>query len=280
MREVMRAYQETTSAIVGRYDGHVAKYLGDGVLAYFGYPQAHEDDSERAVRAGLDIVHAVGELHPGEDIALQTRVGIATGLVVVGDLTGEGVSEQAAVAGETPNLAARLQELAEPGNVVICGSTYRLTGSIFECRDLEPQELKGFAETVRTWNVIRPRRAESRFDAVRAAKLTQLVGREEETEILLRRWQRAKSNDGQVVLISGEPGIGKSRLAHALQVRIADDPHLPLRFQCSPYHTNSAFYPLIENIERIAGFELGNGAETKLEKTRGMGRFGVENILS
>jgi class 3 adenylate cyclase/tetratricopeptide (TPR) repeat protein len=266
MREVLRAYQEAVVAAVGRFDGHVAKYLGDGVLVYFGWPRAHEDDAERAIRAGLDAVKAVGALELARDVRLQARVGIATGLVVAGDLVGSGVTEASAVAGETPNLAARLQGLAEPGAVVIGGATHRSAGALFECAALGSQSLKGFEAPILVWTVVRPRRAESRFDSLRAAHLTDLVGREEEIDTLLRRWQRAKRGEGQIVLISGEPGIGKSRLAHALKERLAGEPHTPVTLQCSPFHSNSPLHPMIDQLERAAGFEAADSTGAKLDK--------------
>ena len=188
--------------------------LGDGVLIYFGYPQAHEDDAERAVRAGLELVAAVGGLKT--HAPLQTRVGIATGLVVVGDLIGSGASQEQAIVGETPNLAARLQGVAEPNSVVIAESTRRLVGNLFELEDLGAQDLKGISGPVRAWAALRPSSVESRFDALHAGALTELVGRKEELELLLRRWSKAKTGEGQVVLLGGEPGIGKSRLTAAL----------------------------------------------------------------
>jgi class 3 adenylate cyclase len=189
--------------------------MGDGVLAYFGYPQAHEDDAERAVRAGLGVIDAVGRLDV-KSAKLQARVGIATGLVVVGDLIGEGSAQEQSVVGETPNLAARLQALAEPGSVVIAAGTRRLVGDLFEHRDLGAVEVKGIAAPVPAWQVLRPSSVESRFEALRGSALTTLVGRDEEIDLLLRRWARAKAGDGQVALISGEPGIGKSRLTRTL----------------------------------------------------------------
>ncbi len=262
MRDVIRSYQDACAGVVTRYEGFVAKYMGDGVLVYFGYPTAHEDDAERAINAGLGIVEAAGGLE--HDLAV--RIGIATGLVVVGDIVGEGASREAAITGETPNLAARLQEIAEPDAVVIAATTHALAGGMFELDDLGGHDFKGFAETIRVWSVTGARRAESRFDATRAENLTELIGRDEEMEILLRRWRRAKAGEGQVVLISGEPGIGKSRLVRELQDRIADEPHYRLRHQCSPYHTNSALYPVIERLERVAGFETGDDAAAKLMK--------------
>jgi hypothetical protein len=203
---------------VGRFGGFVAKYMGDGVLIYFGYPQAHEDDAERAVRAGLELVAAVGALK--SHAPLQTRVGIATGLVVVGDLIGSGASQEQAIVGETPNLAARLQGIAEPNSVVIAESTRRLLGNLFELEDLGAQNLKGVEAPVRVWAALRPSSVESRFEALHAGALTELVGREEELELLLRRWSKAKNREGQVVLLSGEAGIGKSRLTAALRDRL------------------------------------------------------------
>src|ERR1700747_3462005 len=206
-----------------RFIDFVAKYMGDGVLIYFGYPQAHEDDAERAVRAGLELVAAVGALKT--HAPLQTRVGIATGLVVVGDLIGSGEAQERGIVGETPNLAARLQDVAEPNSVVIAESTRKLVGNLFELEDLGSQELKGIAGAVRAWAALRPASVESRFDALHATGLTELVGREEELELLLRRWSKAKTSEGQVVLLSGEPGIGKSRLTVALQERLKGEPH-------------------------------------------------------
>ncbi len=247
-----------------RFGGFVAKYMGDGVLVYFGYPQAHEDDAERAVRAGLKLVAAVSDLKT--HAALQTRVGIATGLVVVGNLIGSGASQEQAIVGETPNLAARLQGIAEPNSVVIAESTRKLVGNLFELEDLGAQELKGIAGPVRGWAALRPASVESRFDALHASGLTQLVGREEELELLLRRWSKAKNGQGQVVLLSGEPGIGKSRLTAALLERLAGEPYTRLRYFCSPQHTDSALYPIISQMERAAGFAHDDTAEAKLHK--------------
>jgi class 3 adenylate cyclase len=205
LREVITAYQKCVADAVRRFGGFVAKYMGDGVLVYFGYPEAHEDDADRAVRAALELIAAVTTLNA--PAALQTRVGIATGLVVVGDLD---------IVGETPNLAARLQGVAKPNSVVVAESTRKLVGSLFELEDLGPQELKGISGPVRAWAALRAASVESRFDALHASGLTELVGREEELELLLRRWSKAKTGEGHVVLLSGEPGIGKSRLTAAL----------------------------------------------------------------
>jgi class 3 adenylate cyclase len=233
LREVIGAYHRAVAGVVARFDGFVAKYMGDGVLVYFGYPRAHEDDAERAVRAGLGLIEAVGRLDV-KSVKLQARVGVATGLVVVGDLIGEGSAQKQSVVGETPNLAARLQALAEPVAVVIAAGTRRLVGDLFECRDLGAVEVKGIATPVPAWQVLRLSAVASRFEALRGAALTRLVGRDEEIELLLRRWARAKAGDGQVVLISGEPGIGKSRITAALAERLHVEPYLRLRYSAHP----------------------------------------------
>ncbi len=246
MRDVIRAYQDACAGVVTRYEGFVAKYMGDGVLVYFGYPIAHEDDAERAINTGLGIVEAVKELE--RDLAV--RIGVATGMVVVGDIVGEGASQEAAITGETPNLASRLQEIAEPNSVVIAETTRTLAGGMFELDDLGGRDLKGFAEPVQVWLVSGARRTESRFDAAHSEGLTELIGRDEEMEILLRRWERAKAGEGQVVLISGEPGIGKSRLVYAFGQRIARERHLSPRVQCSSLHAISALHPIVQQLEK------------------------------
>jgi class 3 adenylate cyclase/tetratricopeptide (TPR) repeat protein len=268
LREVISAYQTCVADTVRRFGGFVAKYMGDGVLVYFGYPHAHEDDPERAVRAGLEMVAAVSGLKT--HAPLQTRVGIATGLVVVGDLIGSGASQEQAIVGETPNLAARLQGVAEPNSVVIAESTRRLVGSLFELNDLGSKEVKGIAGPVRAWAALRQASVESRFDALHASGLTELVGREEELALLLRRWSKAKTGEGQVVLLSGEPGIGKSRLTAALLEWLAAEPHTRLRYFCSPQHTDSAFYPIITQMERAARFAHDDTVQTKLNKLDGV----------
>jgi class 3 adenylate cyclase/predicted ATPase len=264
LREVISAYQECVAEIVRRFDGFVAKYMGDGVLVYFGYPQAHEDDAERAVRAGLELIAAVAGLKT--HASLQTRVGIATGVVVVGDLIGTGAAQEQAVVGETPNLAARLQGLAMPNMVVIAESTRRLLGNLFELQDLGAREVKGIAGPVRAWAALRASSVEGRFEALHASGLTALVGREEETELLLRRWSKAKSGEGQVVLLSGEAGIGKSRLTASMMERLATEPHTRLRYFCSPQHTDSALYPVIAQLERAAGLARDDTPQAKLDK--------------
>jgi class 3 adenylate cyclase len=264
LREVITAYQKCVAEVVRRFDGFVAKYMGDGALVYFGYPQAHEDDAERAVRAGLELIRAVTAL--GAPVPLQTRVGVATGLVVVGDLIGSGVAQEQTIVGETPNLAARLQGIAQPNMVVIAESTRRLLGNLFELEHLGLQDLKGIGGPAPAWAALRPRSVESRFEAMRTASLTTLVGREEESELLMRRWSRAKACQGQVVLISGEAGIGKSRVTVALLERLATQPHTRLRYFCSPQHMESALYPIIGQMERAAGFVYDDKPQARLHK--------------
>jgi class 3 adenylate cyclase/predicted ATPase len=264
LREVISAYQMCVAETVRRFGGFVARYMGDGVLIYFGYPAAHEDDAERAVRAGLALVDAVATLPAPEPV--QVRVGTATGMVVVGDLVGSGKGQERDIVGETPNLAARLQAIAEPNTVVIAEATRNLLGNLFELRDLGPKELKGITGPVKAFAVLRASSVESRFEAMHPGGLTALVGREEELELLLRCWARAKTGEGQAVLLSGEAGIGKSRLSAALMEAIAVEPHTRLRYFCSPQHTDSAFYPIIGQLERAAGFAHGDTLQTKLDK--------------
>jgi len=264
LRELISAYQKCVAETVGRFGGFVAKYMGDGVLIYFGYPQAHEDDAERAVRAGLELVAAISGLKT--HAVLQTRVGIATGLVVVGDLIGSGASQEHAIVGETPNLAARLQGVAKPNTVVIAESTRKLAGNLFELDDLGTTDLKGVEGPVRAWAALQPSSVESRFEALHASGVTELVGREEELELLLRRWSKAKAGEGQVVLLSGEPGIGKSRLTAALLEGLTSEPHTRLRYFCSPQRTDSAFFPIISQMERAAGFAQDDTVRAKLDK--------------
>src|SRR5215467_13984409 len=265
LRGIIGAYHHCCTELVERHGGFVAKYMGDGVLAYFGYPKAHEHDAERAVRAGLALVEALPKLATTAGSPLQVRVGIATGLVVVGDLIGAGAAQEQAVVGETPNLAARLQALAEPGTVVIAASTRQLTSGLFEYRDLGTVAAKGFGDPVQVWQVTGASAVESRFEALRTAT-TPLVGREEEIELLLRRWGQAKAGDGCVVLISGEPGIGKSRIAQTVLERLSGEPHTRLRYFCSPHHQDSALYPSITQLERAAGFRRGDTDEQRLDK--------------
>ena len=266
LRAVMQAYQAVCAEVVSRFEGHVAKYMGDGVLAYFGWPVAHEDDAERAVRAGLAMIASIERLDSHADVQLRARAGIATGIVVVGDLIGEGASREEAVVGEAPNLAARLRALAEPGHLVISQATRRLVGGLFEFADLGPQRLKGFAEPIMAWRVAGESRAEGRFEARQTAGLTPLVGREEEIALLLRRWGQARDGEGQIVLLAGEPGIGKSRLVREMRGRLSEEPHIRLLYQCSPHHTTSPLHPVIEQLQRAAGFARDDPPATRLNK--------------
>jgi class 3 adenylate cyclase/predicted ATPase len=264
-RDVIAAYHGCCAGTIKREGGFVARYLGDGVLAYFGYPHAHEDDAERAARAGLALINAVAKIGTQTMSTLHARVGIATGLVIVGDSIGEGIAQEQAIVGETANLAARLQTMAEPDRVVIDRNTRRLLGELFEFRTLGLVSVKGFEDPVAVWQVIGTSAIDSRFEALRAST-TRMVNREEEIDLLMRRWQQSKAGDGSVVLISGEAGIGKSRIAETIVERLSDEPHTALRFYCSPHHQDSAFYPSITQLERSAGFRRDDTAEQKLDK--------------
>jgi class 3 adenylate cyclase/tetratricopeptide (TPR) repeat protein len=266
MWRLIASYHARIGEVIGRYQGMIARYMGDGVLAYFGYPRAQEDDAEQAVRAALALVDAVANLRTNADAALQVRIGIATGTVVVSELLIDEVLAEQAVVGETPNLAARLQTLAEPGAVLICPNTRRLTGGHFDYRDLGPLVLKGWAEPIPVWQVLATSGVESRFEAMHKTKLPPLFGREEEIEMLLRRWGRATQGEGRVVVLTGEPGIGKSHIALALGERLQSEPHITLRYFCSAHHINSALFPIIGHLERAAGFERSDSPTEKLSK--------------
>jgi class 3 adenylate cyclase len=270
MREVLRLYQDACAGAVARFEGHVAKFMGDGVLAYFGWPKAHEDAAERAVCAGLEVVRIVAALAPRGELRLEVRVGVATGLVVVGDLIGEGAAQEEAVVGETPNLAARLQTLAEPGSVMLSPVTRQLVGDRFRYADLGAQHLKGFAEPVRAWRVIGEGRAEGRFEARQTGRVTPLVGRDHELGLLLDRWQQAKEGEGQVVALCGEPGVGKSRLVRALRERLAEEAYTPVSHFCSPYHQATALHPLVGLLERAAGLSREDPPERQLDQLEAM----------
>jgi class 3 adenylate cyclase/predicted ATPase len=266
LRDVIAAYRDCVAAIIRKFAGVISRYIGDGMLILFGHPSAHEDDAERAVRAALEIAATVRSPASRPDIALQVRVGIATGLVIVGDLIGVEAVEERAVVGETPNLADRLQTLAEPNSVVIAESTRLLLGALFDYEDLGAVEVKGFPEPVHAYQVIRESDVESRFEALHSSALTPLVGREEEMELLLRRWQQAKRGEGRVVLLAGEPGIGKSRLTATLQQHLVSEPCILLRRFCSPHHQDSALHPVIAQLERAAGIKRDDTPNAKLGK--------------
>jgi class 3 adenylate cyclase/tetratricopeptide (TPR) repeat protein len=266
MREIIGAYQSKCSEIVARYDGFVAKFMGDGLLAYFGFPRAHEDDAERAVRAALDIADAIPRIETRVGAPLNVRIGIATGVVVVGNLVGQGSAQEQAVVGETPNLAARLQALAAPGKVLIGETTRRLLGGTFELAPIGPQALKGFDAPIHAWAALREAENVSRFEAARSHAMSHFVGREHEIALLMDRWREASEGEGQVVLVSGEAGIGKSRILAALCEQIGDEPHIRMRYQCSPHHVNDAFYPISSQLWQAAGFSSGEPVTARLDK--------------
>ena len=277
-REIIANYHRAVAATVARFDGFVAKYMGDGILVYFGYPRAHEDDAERAVRAGLKSIAAVSRLDINST-KLQVRVGIATGLVIVGDLIGAGSAQEQSVVGETPNLAARLQALAAPSSLVIAGSTRQQIGELFDLENLGPQQLAGFSEAQSAWRVLGESGAASRFEALHSVKLP-LVGRDEEIELLSRRWEQAKAGEGRVVLIAADPGIGKSRLTEAVEERISAEPHTRLRYFCSPLHKDSALFPVISQLERAADFSRDDTVPVKQQKVAALFEKGTPEELS
>jgi class 3 adenylate cyclase/predicted ATPase len=278
MREVIRAYQNACSGPIDRYDGVIAKFMGDGILAYFGFPHAHEDDAERAVRAGLEMIGAVAQLRTPTKQSLLARIGIATGLVVVGDLVGKGAAQEQAVVGETPNLAARLQALAEGGKLVVAATTRRLLGRTFSLRSMGHHELKGFTELVEAWEVEGVSSSEGRFEAARMTGLTDFVGRQAESNRLMELQRLAWQGQGQFVLVSGEPGIGKSRIAAWLGERVAEAPHARVYCQCSPYHRDSTLHPFIGQIERAADFKSEDSHEMRLDKLETLLARGTANV--
>jgi TOMM system kinase/cyclase fusion protein len=273
-REVVRAYQATCARVIARFEGHIAQYLGDGLLVYFGYPRAHEDDAQRAVRAGLGMVEALGQLNTRlareQGVQLAVRLGIHTGLVVVGDM-GSGTRQEQLALGETPNLAARLQGIAAPNTLVISAATLPLLGGFFACQPLGTPLLKGLAQPLTVYQVLYESMARSRLEAVGSTGLTPLVGREQEIGLLRERWAQVKDGLGQVVLLSGEAGIGKSRLVQVLTAQVATEPQAWLTLcQCSPYHQHSTLYPLIELLERVVlRFDREESPLQKLGKLEG-----------
>lgn len=278
LRSVMRRYQDVVARAVARYEGHVAKFLGDGALVYFGWPQAFEDQAERAVRAGLDALSMIENVKVEVAEPLQARIGIATGQVVVGDIVGDVAKETGAISGQTPNLAARLQGVARAGTIVIDPTTRQLIGTAFELKDLGAQHLKGFSNSIHAWSVIGERDAESRFETTHEGTLTRLIGREHELGLMLDRWSRSVEGEGQVVVLSGEAGIGKSRIAREVRDRLGKQRYFLLRYQCSPHHTNSALYPIIRRLEKAAGFAPEDSSDDKLNKLEALLRMSSEKI--
>lgn len=266
MRSVITSYQNTVAGVVSRYEGFVAKFMGDGVLCYFGWPRANEDDAERAVRAGLSIINNVRKTSAPDGTPLATRVGIATGVVIVGDLIGSGATQEAAVVGGTPNLAARLQGVAQPNQLVLPKDTGRLLGSTFELKSIGAQNLKGIGAPVEAFVVEGETSVESRFAARQSGALTPIVGRDREIELMLERWALAKSGQGQMVIVSGEAGIGKSRITRAVIDEVTKDDHTRITYQCSPYHADSAFYPVIQQMFFAAGIFPPDSPDTRLDK--------------
>ena len=278
MREVLRSYQSAVTGEVARFEGHIAKFMGDGVLAYFGWPQAHEDEAERAVRAGLAIAKAVSQLATPAGKPLGARVGIASGLVVVGDLVGEGAAREEAVVGETPNLAARLQEAAAPGTVVVADGTRRLLGELFELREHGATRLKGFAHAVSGFEILGERVTGSHFEARRSGQVLPMVGRDQELALVLERWRQAVAGEGQAVLLVGEAGIGKSRLVQAMLDAVAAGEHVALRYQCSPLHTGTALWPVAQQLGFAPGLLPTDADPAKLDKLEALLRQGVGDI--
>jgi class 3 adenylate cyclase/predicted ATPase len=266
VREAITLYQVTVAGVADQFGGHVAKYMGDGVLCYFGWPRAHEDDAERAARAGLEMMSALAPLKAPNGEPLVARIGIATGLVVVGDLVGEGAAQEEAVIGETPNLAARLQGLAEPGQVVVSGTTQRLFSNSLDVEHIGRHELKGISGPIDAYAVIGEYDSSTQSLVDRSERANSMIGRENEISLLMDRWSRALDGEGQVFLLSGEPGIGKSQIGAGLQKRLGEQGAETLKLQCSPYYTSSAFYPVVGCFERLAAFARDDGAEEKLDK--------------
>ena len=268
-RDLILIYQELCTRCVERYEGYVARFFGDGMLVYFGYPRAHEDEAQRAIHAGLEVLDGLDKLNSSEQyqgLNLAVRIGIATGLVVVGDIIGEGASQESTVLGETPNVAARLQSLAEPNQIIVSPATKNLAAGEFHYRSLGEKSLKGIEQPIVAWCIVGERDYGNRFDADRGQLIAPLVGREEERDILARRWQRASSGTGQVVMVCGEAGIGKSRLCRGLREHLQEQQHIQINYQCSPFHISSALYPVINQLQRAAGFAPDDDSESKLDK--------------
>ena len=279
VRGIIASYQNTVAGVVSRNDGFVARYMGDGVLCYFGWPRANEDDAERAVRTGLEIIAQVQSLAVPTNIALATRVGIATGVVIVGDLIGTGAAQEAAVVGETPNLAARLQGLAQPNELIIAQETQSLVGNLFDLAVIADQQLKGISQPVDVYRVRGETARESRFDARQTGMLTPIVGREHELQLMIECWRKARDGNGQMIVVSGEAGIGKSRIARAIVDEVAHSAHVRVTYQCSPYHTDSAFYPIIQHLRYAAGIHPTDSPAQRLEKLTALPGIDASNTV-
>ena len=281
LQDVIRRFLDACSQTIGRFNGYIAKYMGDGMLVYFGYPQAHENDAERAVHAGLALLDTVKALHHDNshpELRIAARIGIATGQVVVGELMGQDTAKERSVFGETPNLAARLQGVAQPNQLIIDPVTKRLVGNEFECADHGVFSLKGFDTPIQAWDVLSIRLSTSRFESSRSSHLTNFVGREQEISLLLGRWREAIDGEGQVVLLSGEAGIGKSRIVRTLCDRLADARYQTIQFQCSPYHLNTALYPATTFLQHAAGLASQDSAQAQLNKLHALAReSGIED---
>ena len=281
LRDAIRGYQEVCAGAVGRLDGHIAKYLGDGLLVYFGYPQAHEDDPQRTVRAGLAILQDMtplnARLKSEKDLELTVRIGIHTGSVVAGEMGGGDTLEELAIVGETPNIAARIEGAALPNSVVVSDITANLIRGFFIYETLGPHELKGISEPVELFRVLEESGAQSRFDVAFASQLTPMVGREQEVGLLMDRWEQVEEGFGQVVLVTGEAGIGKSRLLEGINDRLDQRPHFQQYYRCSPYHQNSAFYPMIAFLERWLRFKQEDSPKERLSRIEeGLEDYGVQ----
>ena len=282
LQTCIRRFLDACSQAIGRFNGYIAKYMGDGMLVYFGYPQAHEHDAERAVHAGLAILETVKALHhdiPHPDFEIAARIGIATGHVVVGELMGQDTAKERSVFGDTPNLAARLQALATPNQLIIDPVTKRLVGHEFEFADLGAVSLKGFETPVQAWQVLSHPSA-SRFESHRSSQLANFVGREQEIALLLGRWREAVDGEGQVVLLCGEAGIGKSRMIRRLRDRLTNEQYQTIQFQCSPYHTNTALYPATTYLRQAAGLASQDSAPRNGRSCHAHGENGLDNRIT
>jgi class 3 adenylate cyclase len=270
LHEAIGAFRRCVAETVDRHNGFVVSRLGNSEVVLFGYPAAHEHDAERAVRAGLELCAAVRALSLADGASVRCRVGIATGTTIIGDHRGGGAFREYEIVGDAPNQAGRLQQLAQADIVVIESATLQLIGNLFDCRDLGTIDPTGHSEPMRIWQVLGESIVASRFEALRGSALTRLIGRDEEVDLLSRRWERARAGNGQVVLVSGEPGVGKSRIIAALAEQLHAEPHLRLRYSCSPYHQDSALFPIIDRLRRASGFAADDPPASRMEKFKVM----------